>query len=182
MFRVLLGRKSPVSAGLVYVLPDGDDSSATATTTAAAAAASGSTRASDASAPSVHPWSFAQKSFLSNWVAAPPERRAFLASEESGVHAKSTADASRELQARRMERKKLEARWNDVKSARNEFKDRMLCRVCAKSKRAVVLLPCSHLVVCRKCVFDGMRCPHCKEFVLGFVEVLFDDNSLSTLR
>lgn len=54
--------------------------------------------------------------------------------------------------------------------------------VCDTRKRGVVVLPCAHLVLCRRCTVEGMVCPHCKKYVVGWIEVLYDDDSLMTLR
>ena len=51
-----------------------------------------------------------------------------------------------------------------------------VCLMCQKHRRGFVLLPCSHLAVCEKCVSKTIRCPRsdCGEHVTDVIRTYCD--------
>merc|ERR1712216_1092378 len=45
---------------------------------------------------------------------------------------------------------------------RDELLQRVSCCVCMERERAVLLLPCTHFVLCTACAFQLQRCPICR--------------------
>ncbi len=184
MFNVLLARKAP-GAKRNYFLPTEDEGLASLTGGGSGGVAQARHSSADASAGAVPPpppvdaWCFSQKFFLSSFMAADEDRRAIMTSTH--LPANPVPDP-KEVLAKRAEKKRLELKWEAVRDVRNEFKSKFVCLVCDKRKRAAVVLPCSHFVMCRECFTEGMVCPQCKAYAVGFVEVVFDDTSLVTLR
>jgi len=83
------------------------------------------------------------------------------------------------LMTKRAEKKKLEIKWEAVKGLRNEYKSKarannwerkklfcnqkdfsslqFVCLICDKRKRALVILPCAHFVLCGECFTEGEK-------------------------
>ncbi len=183
MFNVLLARKTDAGgAKRSYALPSDDEVLAS---NIGGGSGTLSQRGSSTDAGGgggllqLDAWCFSQKFFLSNYMAAEDDRRATMIQTPFSNNAISD---QKEVMAKRAEKKRLEIKWEAVRDVRNEFKSKFMCVVCDRRKRAVVVLPCSHFVMCRECYTEGMVCPQCKVYAVGFVELLFDDTSLSTLR
>ena len=170
MFRVLLSRKAPGERS--YDLPEKEEP-AVARRRAASSVSSINRVASEA----LDAWSFTQREFLSIYMSSEPSRQTTMMTTPFSVLLDN-----RGLMAKRAERKRLEIKWEAVKGARNEFKDKFHCLICRRRKRSVVVLPCACLSLCSPCYTEGMVCPMCKSYVLGFIEAVFDDDSLKTLR
>lgn len=140
--------------------------------------------------PIPHPWTMGQAKFLSTWIEADETRRRFLTAPGSEEYESSTISLlvkdskqlQQELGVKRSERRKLEGAWGAVKESRTQLKGKMLCLICNDRAKAVISIPCNHMVLCRKCTTIGMICPFCKTPVVGFIEAVYDDDTLMTLR
>ena len=165
MFLVLLSKKAVYEEPKVYTLPKQDESE--------------TLTVDKESETYVNPLAFATKGFLSVWMTADKARQDIMLTNDLPLQTVDTKVAM----ARRAEKKKLENKWENTKGVRNEFKDKYICLICDRRKRKVIVLPCSHLVLCRECVVEGMICPQCKQYVHGFVEIVSKDtNAFQTLR
>ena len=194
MFQVLLSRTKPKSTGpnRSYFLPDEDITSLSNPSSARSSALDAGGANGVPGVAATDAWCFTQRGFLAAYLSADEDRRVFMMNTPFN-------GASKDLMARRAEKKKLEIKWEAVKGLRNEYKSKVnaniyfahfflknfskfVCLVCDQRKRALVILPCAHFVLCSECFTEGMVCPQCKCYALGFVEALLDDNSLATLR
>lgn len=171
MFRVLLSRRQEGERD--YFLPDPkeDEEAAKSFSTPRSEQAEGSGPVRDA-------WGFVQRGFLSAWMAAEDDRRSIMLATPFPT----VLPEHKEMMARRAERKRLEIKWEAIKGVRNEFKQKFLCLICETRNRCVVALPCTCMAVCRPCYSEGMVCPSCKSYAVGFLEVDFADESMLTLR
>ena len=47
------------------------------------------------------------------------------------------------------------------------------CKMCRENESDILLLPCGHLVCCKKCLPNVRRCPVCNKVVRGTKEIFF---------
>ena len=62
-------------------------------------------------------------------------------------------------------------RFVKVKRERDDAVTRVECVVCMDRPRAVLFLPCNHLVVCASCATATAACPYCSGAVQSQITV-----------
>ena len=56
-----------------------------------------------------------------------------------------------------------ENKINEYKKIINNFEDKMLCKICFEEKLSICLLPCAHVITCKKCSLNLQHCPTCRK-------------------
>jgi len=57
----------------------------------------------------------------------------------------------------------------NVVPSKEEIKDEMLCKICFTQEKAIVFVPCGHLLTCVDCGFNLKDCPVCRKEVTSAI-------------